>query len=136
MKNRYGWRVLAAFGYTSVVIYFSLIDLKPIGANPIGEIFIEIHMIGEGFIVHLMAYLLMGYLWKNSGLSSVRSFLLCFLIGMLIEVLQSFTNTRVFSLTDILANGLGSISGVILNSYMSPRRRRSSGISSTYSLII
>jgi glycopeptide antibiotics resistance protein len=136
MKNRYGWRVLAAIGYTSVVIYFSLIELKPIGANPVGEIFVEIHMIGEGFVVHMMAYFLMGYLWKYSGLSSLRSFLLCLLVGLLIEALQSFTNTRVSSLIDIAANGLGSISGVIMHSYVNTRRRRPSGISSMHSLII
>jgi len=115
MKDRYGWRVPIALGYTLTVIYFSLIDLKPIGTNPVGEIFIEVHAIGEGFIVHLVAYLLMGYLWRHSGLSYARSFLLCFLIGFIIEIIQSFTSTRVFSLFDVLANGLGIIFGLLLN---------------------
>jgi len=136
MKNKYGLRMLVAVGYTLVVIYFSLIDLKLIRANPVGEIFIEIHMLSEGFIIHLMAYSLMSYLWKNSGLSFIKSFLLCFLIGLIIEVLQSFTGTRVFSLFDILANSIGSISGITLNFYMNLRRRRSSGFSSMHMLIM
>lgn len=111
-------RIITAICYTLVIIYFSLIDLKPLGTNPVGELFLEIHFVGEGFIVHLIAYFLMGYLWRRSRLNLVNSFLICFLIGLTIEIAQSFTSTRMFSLVDSLANGLGSMLGIMLYSYL------------------
>lgn len=110
--------MILAICYTLIVVYFSLIDLKPLETNPLGEYFIEIHIVGEGFIIHLIAYFFMGYLWRSSGLSFVRSFLTCFLTGFMIELAQSFTSTRIFSLFDNLANGLGSLLGIILHLYI------------------
>lgn len=133
MKGWRRWKTILALSYTSIIIYFSLIDLKPLGTNPVGEIFIEIHMIGEGFIIHLIAYFLMGYLWRSSGLSFIKSFLICFLTGFLIEIAQGFTSTRIFSLSDNLANGLGSLLGIILYLYINYYR---TGFSKMRSLII
>lgn len=118
MKGWREWRSILALCYTLIIIHFSLIDLKPLGTNLVGEFFIEIHSVGEGFVTHLIAYFFMGYLWRSSGLSFIKSFLICFLTGFMIEIAQGFTSTRFFSLFDNFANGLGSLLGIILHLYI------------------
>lgn len=124
-----------AVGYTLIIVYFSLIDLELLGTNSVGALFIQFHMMGEGFIVHLIAYSVMGYLWRYSGLSSIKSFLISFLTGVFIEIAQSFTGTRILSLSDNLANALGSLCGIMLCLYIKIPKIRLTSISKRCRLI-
>ncbi len=129
------WRFGMAVGYTLIIVYFSLIDLESLGTNSASVLFIQFHMIGEGFIVHLIAYSVMGYLWKYSGLSSIKSFLISFLTGAFIEIAQNFTSTRILSLSDNLANALGSLCGIIIYLYFKIPKIRLTSISKRCRLI-
>jgi VanZ family protein len=91
--------------YTLLLIYLSLRPIPP----EIGNLFNY-----QDKLMHLTAYSILSTLYQLSLPKRYLAITLAVLLGVLLEIAQSFTTYRSFELLDIVANTLGVGLGFLL----------------------
>lgn len=121
--------ILPSIAWTTFVITMSLLPSTNVELT-------GLRFEGADKVTHFIMYALLSLFWstglkkqnKSIGLRD-WAFEICvyggFFLGFILEVLQEFyTDTRHFELTDLLANGIGCIFGVLMFRLIYPNYKR------------
>lgn len=87
--------------YTLLLIYFSIL---PFPRSEVINTYTKID--GHMIIIHISAYFFLTMLWIKISKRRIEIYLLAFLLGVVLEIIQPFFN-RSASILDIVANGIG-----------------------------
>ena len=111
IQKKIKWKIISTVNFL-VIIYCSFFLIP--GSDEIPPIIPHIDKIGH-FILYGSQAIALKQTFINMNLKSsgISSLMICFILGLLIEILQPvLTNNRVFDLFDILANITGAISTI------------------------
>ena len=111
IKKKIKWKIISTVNFL-VIIYCSFFLIP--GSDEIPPIIPHIDKIGHFILYGSQAIALkLTFINMNLKSSGISSLMICFILGLLIEILQPvLTNNRVFDLFDILANITGAISTI------------------------
>ena len=107
-QKKINWKIFTLVNFL-IIIYCSFFLIP--GSDEIAPIVPHIDKIGHFILYGTQAIgLKMTLINMNLKNSGILSLMICFILGLLIEILQPiFTYNRVFDLFDILANIAGAI---------------------------
>ena len=111
IQKKIKWKIISTVNFL-VIIYCSFFLIP--GSDEIPPIIPHIDKIGH-FILYGSQAIVLKKTFINMNLKSsgISSLMICFILGLLIEILQPvLTYNRVFDLFDILANITGAISTI------------------------
>tara|TARA_B100001057_G_C22706447_1_gene893943 strand:+ start:302 stop:670 length:369 start_codon:yes stop_codon:yes gene_type:complete len=111
IQKKIKWKIISTLNFL-VIIYCSFFLIP--GSDEIPPIIPHIDKIGHFILYGSQAIALkLTFINMNLKSSGISSLMICFILGLLIEILQPvLTNNRVFDLFDILANIAGAISTI------------------------
>lgn len=111
IQKKIKWKIISTLNFL-VIIYCSFFLIP--GSDEIPPIIPYIDKIGHFILYGSQAIALkLTFINMNLKSSGISSLMICFILGLLIEILQPvLTNNRVFDLFDILANIAGAISTI------------------------
>ena len=111
IQNKIKWKIISTVNFL-FIIYCSFFLIP--GSDEIPPIIPHIDKIGHFILYGSQAIALkLTFINMNLKSSGISSLMICFILGLLIEILQPvLTYNRVFDLFDILANIAGAISTI------------------------
>ena len=111
IQKKIKWKIISTVNFL-VIIYCSFFLIP--GSDETPPIIPHIDKIGHFILYGSQAIALkLTFINMNLKSSGISSLMICFILGLLIEILQPvLTNNRVFDLFDILANITGAISTI------------------------
>ena len=111
IQKKIKWKIISTVNFL-VIIYCSFFLIP--GSDEIQPIIPHIDKIGHFILYGSQAIALkLTFINMNLKSSGISSLMICFILGLLIEILQPvLTYNRVFDLFDILANITGAISTI------------------------
>lgn len=111
IQKKIKWKIISTVNFL-VIIYCSFFLIP--GSDETPPIIPHIDKIGHFILYGSQAIALkLTFINMNLKSSGISSLMICFILGLLIEILQPvLTNNRVFDLFDILANIAGAISTI------------------------
>ena len=111
IQKKIKWKIISTVNFL-VIIYCSFFLIP--GSDEIPTIMPHMDKIGHFILYGSQAIALkLTFINMNLKSSGISSLMICFILGLLIEILQPvLTYNRVFDLFDILANITGAISTI------------------------
>ncbi|MEM5832319.1 MAG: VanZ family protein, partial [Candidatus Aenigmatarchaeota archaeon] len=70
------------------------------------------------FILHLIEYSVLGFLFYKAKRNVLFSFIICSSYGVINEIYQIFIPNKFFSFSDIIANSIGSLIGILVFKFL------------------
>ena len=104
------WTALPLLAYNVLLVYYSLISPLILATQPGGPLLLMTFSFGQGFYIHVAAYLILAVLWGLSGLRGLRCLLVSSATGCLLEIVQPLFH-RYASLVDMTGNAMGALIG-------------------------